>query len=142
MIRIRTIRELEKWMKANCYNDNYAIGNKSVYEGFGLYRQGDSYIWYYTERGQRQNLNIFNTEEEAVEFAFKHISSDKFANAHLVGLIENELVLNELICELEKRKIAYSKDQIPYKQNSLYTRVFVFGCDINKVTDLQEKYQK
>lgn len=136
-----TIQELDEWMTANCYNENYAIGNRNIHEGFGLENLGKLFAWYYTERGNKEHLQYFNTEQEAVAFAFKQITSDKFANAHLVGFIKDSAQLEILLAELAVRKINYWKDEIPYGGiNDPRTRVFVAGCDILQVKDLQEKF--
>jgi len=143
MNELFTIQQLDDWMTWNCYNDNYGIGNRNILEGCGLDTFGSLYVWYYTERGQRQNLTYFQTEKAAVEYAFKEITSDKNANMHMVGLIkekdkEKEI---ELLSELEKRDVKYWKDEIPYGPfNDIRVRVFVFGCDIKKVSDLKDKY--
>jgi len=139
---ILTIKQLDEWMIDNCYNDSYAIGNRNIHEGFGLGTFGSLYVWYYTERGQRQNLNYFQSEQEAVAFAFKIITADKFANRHLIGFLKDKL-LEELLLELNNRNIKYWTDQIPYGgiSDPRY-RVFVFGCDLNLTVDLKEKYNQ
>ncbi|MFA9214536.1 MAG: hypothetical protein ACEQSR_11925 [Candidatus Methylacidiphilales bacterium] len=140
---MNTIKELDSWMTQNCYNNKYAIGNRNIDEGLGLDTYGSLYIWYYTERGERQTLNYFRTEKEAVEFAFEEITSDKFAKSHLVGFINDLKTLFELETELQNRKIEFWKDEIPYYGiNKPTTRIFVLGCDIKKVLDLQIKYGK
>jgi hypothetical protein len=51
--------------------------------------------------------------------------------------------LTDLLKELERRKIRYTNDEIPYNgRTDLRYRVFVIGCDIKKVTDLKEKYNE
>ncbi len=50
-----TVKQLDEWMTENCYNDSYAIGNRSIHEGYGLDKVDRQYVWYYTERGERQN---------------------------------------------------------------------------------------
>ena len=92
---MNTIKELDSWMTQNCYNNKYAIGNRNIDEGLGLDTYGSLYIWYYTERGERQTLNYFRTEKEAVEFAFEKITSDKFAKSHLIGFINDLKTLFE-----------------------------------------------
>lgn len=74
-MEILTIQQLNDWMTAHCYNDSYAIGNRIIHEGYGLTTAGDLYVWYYTERGARDNLNYFQTEHEAVDFAFRAITA-------------------------------------------------------------------
>lgn len=142
-MKLTTIKQLDEWMTFNCYKDNYAIGNRSIYEGFGLDTFGPLYVWYYTERGNRENLEYFGTEQEAVDFAFKKITADKSANRHLIGFINDKSTEKELLDELDKRKIEYWRDEIQYSGiNDLRIWVFVFGCDIKKVLDLKEKYNK
>ncbi len=140
-----TLKELDQWMTDHCYNDNYGIGNRHIHEGYGLIidTAARSFIWYYTERGNREILKYFETEQEAVAYAFDIIRSDRFANRHLAGFVKDSSKEQEILIELEKRGIKYWKDKIPYGgMNDFRTRVFVFGCDIHKVVDLQEKYTK
>lgn len=142
-MHIVTIKELDEWMTSHCYNDTYAIANRQIFEGYGLATSGKLYVWYFTERGKRENLKYFHTEKEAVTYAFNIISSDKFANRHLIGFIKEKSKEQELLVELEKRKIEYWKDEIPYGgKNDPRTRVFVFGCDLYQVLDLQAKYNQ
>lgn len=138
----QTIRELLDWMKANCYNDDsYAIGGKTIYEGFGLEKSGEGYAWYYTERGSRDVQKQFATEAEAVAFAHRSISADTIANRHLVGFVKEQARVEELLAELHARQIRYEMDMIPYGgPNDPRTRVFVFGCDVLRVKDLVEKF--
>ncbi|MBK9192760.1 MAG: hypothetical protein IPM77_15395 [Crocinitomicaceae bacterium] len=70
MNSINTISDLEYWLNENCYADSYAIGSRNIYEGFGLKKENEHYIWYFTERGQHNDLKKFNSEKEAVDFAF------------------------------------------------------------------------
>ena len=142
-IELTTIKQLDEWMTENCYAETYAIGNRNIHEGCGLDTFGSLYVWYYTERGERQNLNYFQTEKEAVEFAFKKINADKFAKSHMVGFINDTQSGLDLENELRHRKIDFWKDEIPYYGLArLTTRIFVLGCDIKKVLDLQNKYGK
>ncbi|MES2331248.1 MAG: hypothetical protein V4539_16715 [Bacteroidota bacterium] len=136
-----TIEQLDEWLTANCFNDSYAIGNRIVHEGFGLDTFGSLYVWYYTERGERTNFNYFQTEKEAVAFAFEKITSDKFANRHMVGFIKDKTTETDLLNELGNRNIQFWKDEIPYDGiNDTRIRVFVFGCDIKRVLDLQKQF--
>ncbi|CAN5652607.1 hypothetical protein BH09BAC4_BH09BAC4_31110 [soil metagenome] len=140
-MKLSTVRQLDQWMTENCYSDTYAIGNRIIHEGYGLDKLDSQYIWYYTERGERQTLHYFLTEQEAVDFAFKKIMADRFANRHLVGFIKDKASETELVAELGRRNVAFWKDDIPYGGlTDRRTRVFVFGCDIERVLDLQTKY--
>jgi hypothetical protein len=138
---LTTVEELDKWMTDNCYNNNYAIGSRNIDEGFGLDKAGNQFIWYYTERGKREHLNYFPTEKEAVDFAFSQISTDDFAQRHMIGFIKDNSEKLELLQELDRRKIKYWTDTIPYGGlNDPRHRVFIFGCDIKLTEDLKEKY--
>jgi len=142
-IELTTLKQLDEWITENCYAETYAIGNRNIHEGFGLDSFGTLYVWYYTERGERQNLNYFQTEKEAVEFAFKKITADKFAKSHIVGFINDKQSGLDLETELQKRNIDFWKDEIPYYGLAKSTtRIFVIGCDVKKVLDLQAKYGK
>ena len=100
--------ELENWMKENCYNFNsYSINGNFIWEGFGIDKNGPLYLWYYTERGQKDTLELFKTEKEIVEFAFNQIKSDKWAKTHCVGCNYDKNITAELISILEKLKIEY-----------------------------------
>lgn len=138
-----TVAELIAWMRINCYHfDNYNLDNNSIYEGFGLEYRAGTWVWYYTERGNQDVLANFITEQEAVAYAFKMISNDRSAKTHIVGFVKDTNLLKELIAILEQREISYSQSVIPYTIEAPRDRymVFVFGCDINKVADLKEKY--
>lgn len=136
-----TIKQLDEWMTCNCYNESYGIGNRNIHEGYGLDVIDGSYIWYYTERGKKEQIRYFQMEKEAVDFAFKTITQDRSANRHLVGFINNKAVEEELLTELHNRNIGFWKDEIPFGGlQDKRTRIFVFGCDITKVMDLKEQF--
>ncbi|MPR37218.1 hypothetical protein GBK04_28750 [Cytophagaceae bacterium SJW1-29] len=127
-------------MTAHCYPDSYAIGKRIIHEGYGLYRDGNQFVWFYTERGARDNLHYFQTESDAVAYVFAAITSDKTGNRHLIGLVTTTQE-QVLLTELDARGVRYWKDEIPF--GSLHdkrSRIFVFGCDIRRVPDLLEKY--
>ena len=135
-----TIQELDEWMTAHCYPDSYAIGKRIIHEGYGLYRDGNQFVWFYTERGVRDDLHHFQTESEAVAYAFAAIINDKTANRYLIGLV-TAAQEQALFTELNARDVAYWKDEIPYGGlHDKRSRIFVFGCDIRRVPDLLEKY--
>ncbi|MBX3256149.1 MAG: hypothetical protein KF862_18575 [Chitinophagaceae bacterium] len=138
----KTEIELENWMKENCFNFNsYSINGNSIYEGFGIDKSGGLFIWYYTERGQKDSLKYFKSESEIVEYAFNQIKSDKWAKTHCVGFSADLNKITELKCELEKTNTAFFEDKIPYYgiDRPVY-RVFVSGCDIKRTEYLKEKY--
>jgi|SRR5690606_25102631 len=133
----KTIKELKKIMIENCYNNAlYSIDGNFIYEGCGVDKSGELYIWFYTERGNRENLKYFRTEEEVAAYAFDIISNDKHAKSHLIAMTQNPDYSKEVISKLELRGLQYWFDEIPqFNENSLI-RIFVLGCDINKAQDL------
>ena len=139
---ISTIKELEDWMVENCMNNKITPGNRfETDDGVGLKKYGDLYIWYNSERGEKENLNYFNTEKEATEFLYEYLRKDKYANSHLVGRFKDRNLKSELIIELKKRNIKYWNNEISqWGINNNIMSVFVYRCDIKKVTDLKEKY--
>lgn len=139
---ISTIKELEDWMVENCMNNKITPGNRfETDDGVGLEKYGDLYIWYHSERGEKENLNYFNTEKEATEFLYEYLRKDKYANSHLVGRFKDRNLKSELIIELKKRNIKYWNNEISqWGINNNIISVFVYRCDIKKVTDLKEKY--
>ena len=135
----KTEVELENWRKLNCYNfDSYSINGNFIYEGFGIEKNGSLYVWYYTEKGNKNNLEIFRTESEIIKYAYEKIKSDKWAKTHCVGFNYDKQKTDELLKILTEMKIDYLQDEIPF--NKIAYRTFVFGCDINKVMDLPKKY--
>lgn len=73
--------------KDNAYHFNgYSINGNAIDEGFGIDKSDGLFIWYYTERGQKDNQKYFRTENEAVAFAFNQIKADKWTKAQLYRL--------------------------------------------------------
>lgn len=139
---ISTIKELEDWMSENCMKNKITPGHRyETDDGVGLEKYGDLYIWYHSERGEKENLNYFNTEKEATEFLYEYLRKDKYANSHIVGRFKDRNLKSELITELKKRNIKYWNDEISHLGiNNNIMIVFVYRCDIKKVADLKEKY--
>ena len=123
---ISTIKELEDWMVENCMNNKITPGNRfETDDGVGLEKYGDLYIWYHSERGEKENLKYFNTEKEAVEFVYEYVRKNKYANSHLVGNFKDQNLKREIIAELKNRNIKYWNDEISYLSFNLY-RFFVY----------------
>ena len=135
---IKTVIELEKWLKENCYPMNsYSINGNAIYEGFGLENNGGIFQWFYTERGDKQTLEYFATEKEAVEYALKKIKSDEHANRNYIGMYKSDQEVEQILSELKKRGIEYWTDKIPYGgMNDWRTRIFVIGYGIKNAKDL------
>ena len=138
----KTEEELQDWMKENCYNFNdYSIKGNFIYEGFGIDRIDGLFVWYFTERGKRDNLQYFRSEEEVVKHAYNQIKSDDWARTHCIGFTSDKSKSDELHELLTKMEIKYIDDKIPYYgAGRPVFRTFVLGCDILKTEFLKEKY--
>ncbi len=141
-MNITTILELENWMAENCIINTYTPGNRFVTdEGLGLERNGDLFVLYHSERGERHDQKYFKTENEAAEYLHNYLRKDKYANSHLIGCFKDRKLKSELITELINRDIKYWNDEITqWGINNNIMRIFVYRCDVKKVVDLKEKY--
>jgi hypothetical protein len=138
-MEIKTVIELEKWLKDNCYSmQSYSINGNFIYEGFGLENNGGLFQWYYTEHGEKETQKYFIDEKDAVQYAFSEITKDKHANRNFIGMYKDKSEVQKIIQELQKREVEYYTDEIPYGGfNDMRTRIFVIGCGIKKVEDLK-----
>lgn len=140
--RPRTEKELEKWMKENCYNFNsYSINGNFIYEGFGIGIVENKFLWYYIERGRQETIKTFDSESDVVEYAYNQIKSDKWAKTHCIGFTPDQSKAEELCRILTEMRMEYFQDIIPYygAEKPVY-RVFVLGCDIKKTEYLRNRY--
>lgn len=138
-----TIKELEQWLKNHCYHNlsYYSISGKSIYEGYSIDVVDGIYEWCFYDRSDREVLKQFKSEKDIVLYAHKEITSNSWTKNNIVGIFKSQEV-NTILNSIKKRNINYTTDQLPYGKDDLRTRVFVTGCDINKVSDLiQETYK-
>lgn len=138
-----TLKELKTWLAAHNYHfGSYALDDEFISEGYGIDKYGPLYVFYYTERGERRELDYFGSEKEITAFLFEKITSDSWAQKHLVGFLQSEEQAIELINELNARNISYEKDEIPYSilEPKMRIRVFVDRSNIAKAADLRLKY--
>jgi hypothetical protein len=117
----------------------YCIGAgwRRLGNGFALDQVGDSYEWFYVERGQKGQVErAFTSEEEACRFAYEALSKDKWARSHMVGMFRSESEAADLARALSLEGIRSETDRIPYGgPNDPRFRVFVYGRDVLKVKD-------
>jgi hypothetical protein len=140
----KTEVELEVWMKENCFNFNaYSINGNAIHEGYGIDKFGSLFIWYYTERGEKNNLKYFQTEQEIVQYAYNQLNNDQWAKTHCIGFTTDKAEVLELSQKLQLLGIDFIDDEIPYYGPARPVfRTFVLGCDCNQVNELKEKYYK
>ncbi len=130
--------ELAKRLDEEGFNsDFYCIGPgwQRLGNGFALDKVGDSFEWFYVERGQRgQAERVFASEEEACQFVYEALSKDKWAQSHMVGMFESEAEAATLARALSLQGIRSETDRIPYGGlNDPRFRVFVYGRDVFKI---------
>jgi len=73
-MKITTVLELEHWMTENGIKNTFTPRHRYTSdEGLGLEELEGLYVWYFVERGQRQNIKYFRNEQEAVEFVLQYL---------------------------------------------------------------------
>jgi len=135
--------ELAKSLAVEGFNPHfYCIGPgwRRLGDGFALDKVGDSFEWFYVERGQKgQAERVFTSEEEACRFAYEALSQDKWARSHLVGVFGSESEAADLARALSREGIRSETDRIPYGGlNDPRFRVFVYGRDVFRVKSSAE----
>ena len=125
------------WLKENCFSmDSYSINGNAIFEGYGLENNGGLFQWFYTERGDKETLEHFATEKDAVEFALKKITADEYSKRNYLGVYKDEEI-QQILLELTNQGIEYWTDKILYGPfEDWRTRIFVVGCGIKKAKDL------
>ena len=137
------IEELNERLEEEGYNSQfYCIGPgwRRLGDGFALDKVGDSFEWFYVERGQRGRAEkVFASEEEACQFAYETLSKDDWARSHMIGMFESAAEAAELAQELSREGIRSKTDRIPYGgPDDPRFRVFVYGRDVFKVKKADE----
>ena len=73
-LKMHTFKELEEWMQQNSIKNTFTPEFRYVTdEGEGLEEIAGLFIWYYIERGERNNLEYFKSEVEAVQFLYRYL---------------------------------------------------------------------
>ena len=130
--------ELAKRLDEEGFNSHfYCVGPgwHRLGDGFALDKVGDSFEWFYVERGQKGEVEkVFASEDEACQFAYEALSKDKWAQSHMVGMFESEPEAADLARALSCEGIRSEIDRIPYGGlNDPRFRVFVYGRDVFKI---------
>lgn len=73
-----SISELENWISENGIKNTYTQGNRyETDEGLGLEIIGGLYVCYHFERGERNDIKYFLNEQEATEFIYKYLKTER-----------------------------------------------------------------
>ncbi len=98
---MKTIEELETYLEEEWFSFNQlSIGKHIAVEGIVVKRDGAKYIFGYSERGNLNVIQEFETEEELVMYAFDRLSEDKWMKAHLAAWTWTEEEILEAEVEL------------------------------------------
>ena len=132
------VNELVKRLHEEGFNSLfYCIGPgwHRLGDGFALDKAGDSFEWFYVERGQKGEVErVFASEEEACQFVYEVLSKDKWAQSHMVGMFKSDSEAADLTRTLSRQGIRSETDCIPYGgPNDPRYRVFVYGRDVFKL---------
>lgn len=133
--------DLAQWMKHEGANfANYRVVGLTgpISEGFEITGYGKSWTLSYLERGATDVIEAFTTSNELVSFAYQKIRRDPWAWTHCVAMSESDKSINNVISVLKRLKIPHYRDSVPADKvpGRCTYRVFVFGNDRNKVSDI------
>lgn len=141
---MRTIGELEKYLEDECYSfQALTIGSHYAPEGIFIEASDNKYNFGYSERGNRNIIKSFETEESLVEYSLAELKRDKWSRAHLAAWLWAESEIKTAEKELRDMNIAFERNDIPnYREGKRAYRIFVFGRDIKKLDSFKKKYFK
>jgi hypothetical protein len=135
-----TFQELKSKLEAEGFNEQfYCIGDgwNRLSNAHALVAAPGGFEFFYTERGQKSVIEFFANENDACVFAYDFFAKDKWAKSHLVGFFDSKNQADALISKLQKTRIEYTTDAIPYDGWGNYRyRVFVYGTDFQKIKEL------
>jgi hypothetical protein len=137
------IEELKNWMAEQCFNEFcFAVTDiPNSFQGYALDKKDGNYRWFHTDPMGDTVLKISTNEMEIVKFAYDQMVNEKSARFHLIGFHWDRTKIDELLDELTKRNVEYEVDTIEHNdEKEFHIRVFVVGCDIKKVKDLENLY--
>ena len=138
MRSVMNFKELDERLAEEGFNSQfYCVGPgwHRLGDGYALDKVGDSFEWFYVERGQRGRAEkVFASEEEACRFVYETLSKDDWARSHMIGMFASEAEATALAGELSREGIRSKTDRIPYGgPDAPRFRVFVYGRDVFKV---------
>ena len=141
-VYMKSIEELEKYLEDECYSfAGINIGKHHAHEGIVIEKNGDTYEFGYSERGNKRILKSFSSEQELVGYALEKLQADKWNKAHLVARVWSEAEIQQAEAELKNYNIRFERNDVPnYLQGKNVYRIFVFGKDYLKLTEFAEKY--
>lgn len=139
---MNTILELEKHLEEEGYSfQAITIGKHHAPEGIIIEKEGDQYLYAYSERGNKRILQSFSKEEDLVTYAWEQLNSDKWMKAHLVAWVWSEEAITKAEAELTSMNIKFERNDIPtYAKGKRAYRIFVFGNDVLRLAEFKRTY--
>jgi len=134
------MQELKDKLNAECYNSYVVYVGPDWHrcaDTYCLSQEGNIFEVFYVERGKKgEVLGAFEIEQEACDFFYKKVSSEKWNRAHCLGLFTKETDAIALAKRLKAGGIRdVYRDTIPHTEPY---RVFVFGTDLIKAKNILE----
>lgn len=75
---MKTIIELEDWMSKNEITNTFTPKFRyRTDEGLGLEKLNDKYVLYFIEKGNRQDIEFFNHEIDAVNYIYNYLKNER-----------------------------------------------------------------
>lgn len=141
---MKSIEELEKYLEDECYSfAEISIGKHYTHKGIVIKKNSDAYEFGYSERGNKEIIKSFSSEQELVEYALEKLLADKWNKAHLVAWVWSEAEIQQAEQELKTYNISFERNDVPnYLQGKNAYRIFVFGKDYLKLTEFAKKYYR
>lgn len=141
---METIEELCQYLEEECYSfSQITIGNHFTPEGLIIEKNGDSYEFSYSERGNKRVIESFQSEKELVEYALGQLKADEWNRAHFVAWVWNEEEILQAERELKEEGISFRRNDIPcFDGKRTAYRICVYGRDVLKTEELKNKYWK
>ena len=69
-VYMKSIEELEKYLEDECYSfAEISVGKHYAHKGIVIKKNSDAYEFGYSERGNKEIIKSFSSEQELVEYA-------------------------------------------------------------------------
>nr|WP_321453167.1 hypothetical protein [uncultured Carboxylicivirga sp.] len=134
-MEINSIKELIKFLKHNYYRkDSIQVNSfgQIGQDGFSIEKKENGFDFNYQERGHKNTLKTFQSENDICNYAVQIFEADKALKQHCIAYSKSQNRINRICNRLEKRGIHYVKDSAPCVDNKFIYRIFVFGRDLIK----------
>ncbi|AVM69461.1 hypothetical protein C3V36_09530 [Lachnospiraceae bacterium oral taxon 500] len=143
--RTKTIDKLVEFMENECYAmDSFSVEKYQITEDLFLDRDGEDYVFGYSEKGNRHVEKRFENQQDAVKYVFKQIYECRLDDSHLVAWTWDSKEIEAAEKELQQMFISFKRNDIPgfdLDGRTAY-RIYAFGKNIKYLDDFQKKYRR